>query len=213
MKKWICKTCGYTHYGEEAPEICPVCGTSKSQFNEDQKRTWNLSAFVIIFLLLTLLLLSIFACSSQVTVDNSMVKSLDLNRYLGKWYEVARFDHRFERGMAQCTAVYEMHDNGTITVTNRGVKNGEWKTSVGKGKTTDTPGLLRVSFFGPFYSDYRIMAVASDYSYALVGGSNDNYLWILSRSPQLKPDTKDQLIREARRRGYQTDNLIWVEQK
>lgn len=156
---------------------------------------------------------TLMSCQTQVTVDNSAVKSLDLKRYLGKWYEIARFDHRFERDMEHCTATYTLQEDGTIKVTNTGLKNGKWKTSTGKAKTTDVPGVLRVSFFGPFYSDYRIMMLAPDYSYALVGGSTDNYLWILSRTPQLPTDIRFQILSEAQRRGYTTDNLLWIEQK
>ena len=98
-------------------------------------------------------------------------------------------------------------------VVNRGWKDGEWNTSEGKAKLTEKPGLLRVSFFGPFYSDYRIMMLAPDYSYSLVGGNGDNYLWILSRTPQLNPETRSDILREAQRRGYKTENLIWVDQE
>ena len=173
---------------------------------------WDAFRFLIIIVILATIFSVFFACSSKLTVDNSAVKSLELNLYLGKWYEVARMDHRFERGMEYCTAVYTLEENGKIGVTNRGMKNGKWKTSLGKAKVTDEPGVLRVSFFGPFYSDYRVLMLAPDYSYALVGGNGDGYLWILSRTPQLLPDVHDLMIREAQRRGYKTENLIWVKQ-
>ena len=96
-------------------------------------------------------------CVSGPKVNNAPVSALDLNRYLGEWYEIARFDHSFERGVEQAKAKYSLKDDGTIEVVNSGIKNGKSKTAVGKGKTTDTPGLLRVSFFGPFYADYRVM--------------------------------------------------------
>lgn len=212
METWICSVCGYEHYGEEAPERCPKCGAPKAQFYKKGKGRGCAFGFLLTTVL-TAVMTTLFACHSTVTVDNSVVTRLDLNKYLGKWYEVARFDHGFERDMVQCTADYALQDDGTIKVTNRGLKNGKWKTSVGKAKVTEMPGVLRVSFFGPFYSDYRIMMVAPDYSYALIGGASDNYLWILSRTPQIKDSTRDQLLREARRRGYQTSNLIWVDQK
>ena len=165
-----------------------------------------------VMLLIIAIIFSIFSCRSATTVDNSPVSSVDLSRYLGKWYEVARFDHRFERGLSHCTALYTQQSDGTIKVINQGRKNGKWKVSEGKAKTTDTQGILRVSFFGPFYSDYRILHLGPDYSYSLVGGSSDDYLWILSRTPQLKPDVRDKLLKEAQRRGYNTDKLIWVAQ-
>lgn len=212
MEKWICKACGYIHRGDDAPERCPQCGAPQSKFYPEGKD--NGCAFSMIFIIITLsaMALTLFSCRTTKTVDNSAVKALNLNRYLGKWYEIARFDHRFERDMMLCSATYTMRDDGTITVENKGMKHGKWKTSIGRAKLTDVPGVLRVSFFRPFYSDYRVLMVAPDYSYALVGGSNDKYLWILSRTPQLDKETRGKIILEARFRGYKTENLVWVEQ-
>ena len=152
-------------------------------------------------------------CASTLKVDNAPVAALDLNRYLGEWYEIARFDHSFERGVEQAKANYTQDADGTIKVVNSGVKDGKPKTAVGKGKTTDTPGLLRVSFFGPFYADYRVMLIDKEYTYALVGSGSADYLWILSRTSRLSETAKAELLAEARRRGYDMDKLIWVEQK
>lgn len=149
------------------------------------------------------------ACQAA-TIDNTPVKTFDLKRFLGSWYEVARYDHWFERGMEQTKATYKLRTDGKIDVLNTGIKNGKPKESKGKAKTTDTAGLLRVSFFGPFYSDYRILLVDKDYQYALVGSSSDSYLWILSRKPQLTKDAKELILKEARRRGYDTSKLIWI---
>lgn len=209
MKTWICKKCGYSHQGEEAPERCPQCGAQKSEFYQYKK---NDGCAYNIVLLIILLLVTAVACNSRVTVDNSPVPSVDINRYLGNWYEVARYDHRFERGLTHCTANYTMQEDGTVQIVNRGMKKGERKTSVGKAKLTSNPGILRVSFFWPFYSDYRILMLDDDYSYALVGSDSDDFLWILSRTPSLKSETLDHIIREAHHRGYNTDNLIWVKQ-
>ena len=151
-------------------------------------------------------------CVSVPKVDNAPVVALDLNRYLGEWYEIARFDHSFERGVEQAKANYTLKDDGTIEVVNSGIKNGKPKTAVGKGKKTDTPALLRVSFFGPFYADYRVMLIDKGYSHALVGSGSADYLWILSRTPELSETAKSELLAEARRRGYDTDKLIWVRQ-
>lgn len=159
--------------------------------------------------LLILLLCMVCGCT-KLTVDNSVVDSLDVNRYLGEWYEIARYDHRFERGMENTRAIYSMRDDGMIDVINTGVKDGERKESKGKAKLTDTPALLRVSFFGPFYSDYRVMMLDADYQYALIGSGSDDYLWILSRKPSLSDTVKQQVIKEAQRRGYDTSKLIWV---
>lgn len=152
------------------------------------------------------------ACSSDNPINNEPVQEMDLNRYLGSWYELARFDHSFERGLYACTANYSMNDDGTIKVLNSGLKDGKTKVSEGKAKTTGTVGLLRVSFFGPFYSDYRVMMLADDYSYALVGSGSDKYLWILSRTPELSESIKQSILQEAVRRGYNINNLIWVDQ-
>lgn len=152
-----------------------------------------------------------FSCSGQ-KVDNSPVSSLDLNRYLGNWYEIARFDHSFERGLTHAKANYALNPDGTIVVTNSGLLDGKQKESIGKAKITDTVGLLRVSFFGPFYSDYRVMMLAEDYSYALVGSKNAKYLWILSRTPELPQEILTKILAVATARGYDTGKLIWVEQ-
>ena len=151
-------------------------------------------------------------CVSVPKVDNAPVVALDLNRYLGEWYEIARFDHSFERGVEQAKANYTQNADGTIKVVNSGVKDGKPKTAIGKGKTTDTPGLLRVSFFGPFYADYRVMLIDKDYSHALVGSGSADYLWILSRTPSLDGDAKVAILDEIHRRGYDAKKLIWVKQ-
>ena len=152
-------------------------------------------------------------CVSGQKVDNTPVSALDLNRYLGEWYEIARFDHSFERGVERAKASYTQKADGTIKVVNSGIKNGKPKTATGTGKTTGTPGLLRVSFFGPFYADYRVMLIDKEYTYALVGSGSADYLWILSRTSELSETAKSELLAEARRRGYDTGKLIWVEQK
>ena len=152
-------------------------------------------------------------CVSGPKVDNTLVATLDLNRYLGEWYEIARFDHSFERGVEQAKANYTLNEDGTIKVVNSGIKDGMPKTAIGKGKRTETPALLRVSFFGPFYADYRVMKIDDGYTYALVGSGSADYLWMLSRTRVLPAATKDELLAEAKRRGYDTEKLIWVKQE
>ncbi len=163
--------------------------------------------------LFLVLLTSLFfcACGGTLTVDNSVVGNLELNRFLGDWYEIARFDHTFEMGMQETKANYALKDDGTIAVTNQGMKNGEPKTANGKAKLTDVAAVLRVSFFGPFYSDYRVMLIDEDYQYALIGSGSDDYLWILSRTPRISDEVKQIILNEARRRGYDVSQLIWVE--
>ena len=155
----------------------------------------------------------ITGCVSGPKVDNTPVAALDLNRYLGEWYEIARFDHSFERGVEQAKAVYTLKEDGTIKVENSGIKDGKPKTAIGKGKRTKEPALLRVSFFGPFYADYRVMKIDEAYTHALVGSGGANYLWILSRAKVLPDAAKSELLDEAKRRGYDTDKLIWVRQQ
>lgn len=212
MKKWNCKVCDYTHQGEQAPEHCPVCGSPADRFYLENRTNRDAFSVFLIVIIVAAILFAVFGCGSSVTVDNSSVQSLELNRYLGRWYEVARFDHRFERHLTHCTATYTLEDDGTLRIENQGMKKGRLKTSIGKGKLTEQPGVFRVSFFGPFYSDYRVLMIAPDYSYALVGGSSDHYLWILSRTPELSSSIRDTLLQEAHRRGYTTSNLQWVPQ-
>ena len=152
-------------------------------------------------------------CVSGPKVDNAPVAELDLNRYLGEWYEIARFDHSFERGVEQAKAVYMLKEDGTIKVENSGIKDGKPKTAIGKGKRTIEPALLRVSFFGPFYADYRVMKIDAAYTYALVGSGGADCLWILSRTKVLPDAAKRELLDEAKRRGYDTNKLIWVRQQ
>ena len=165
------------------------------------------------FFLMALVVSLFGACDASSKVDNSTVKSIDLNRYLGSWYEIAKFDHSFERGLDYAMANYTLRNDGKIDVLNTGIKDGRAKDAKGIAKTTNIPGLLKVSFFGPFYSDYRIMMLDADYQYVLVGGSTDKYLWILSRTPQLDDATKTLILAEANRRGYDTSKLIWVKQQ
>lgn len=160
---------------------------------------------------LSVLLCLLTGCS-KLTVDNSVVTNFDLKRFLGDWYEIARFDHKFERGMEQTKAIYILRKDGKVDVLNSGMKNGKYSEAKGVAKLTDKPSLLRVSFWRPFYSDYRIMFIDDDYQYALVGSGSDDYLWILSRTPQIPDGIKELIIAEAQSRGYDTEKLIWVRQ-
>ena len=161
----------------------------------------------------TMLTVVLAGCASAPKVDNSVVAAFDLNRYLGDWYEIARFDHRFERGIEETKATYSLREDGKVDVLNSGVKNGEPSKAKGVGKTTKTPGLLRVTFFWPFYADYRVMAIDDAYTAALVGSGGADYLWILSRTSKLDPKMKESLLAEASRRGYDISKLLWIRQK
>ncbi len=171
-----------------------------------------------IFFILLLAALVVAGCKNQnsAIMNQPGIEQFDLQRYLGQWYEIARYDHRFERGLEGVTATYSLRDDGKIKVVNAGYKNsldGKYKEAVGKAKTTDVPGKLKVSFFWFFYADYIILELDDDYQWALIGSSSDNYLWILSRTPQLDERTKEHILAKARARGYDTSKLIWVKQK
>lgn len=144
------------------------------------------------------------------------IASLDVQRYLGTWYEIARFDHRFERDLECVTAHYSLRDDGMIKVINRGrnTKSGEWKDAEGKAAALNTPadGQLKVSFFGPFYSGYNVLVLDKDYRYALVAGPNRNYLWILSRTPTLDEDHYNALVDIANAQGFDTSALLRIPQ-
>ena len=153
------------------------------------------------------------ACTKE--FDNSTVREFDLSRYLGEWYEIARYDHSFERGMDNTMAQYILQEDGKVVVLNSGWKNGDYKIAEGKAKYPDPenkPGALKVSFFLFFYSDYNVMMVDEDYQISLVGSKSDKYLWILSRTPVPDQDLLESVLIEAERRGYDTSQLIWVDQ-
>ena len=148
--------------------------------------------------------------------DNSPVASFDLSKYLGTWYEIARFDHVFERGLENVTAEYLLRDDGKVDVINSGWKGGKFKMAHGKARQPDPsgdPAHLEVSFFLNFYSDYNVLMLDDMYQVALVGSKSPKYLWILSRSPQVSDIVIDALVEEAERRGYDTSKLIWVNQE
>jgi len=164
-------------------------------------------------------ILSIAGCQSKTPedMDFSTVQELDLKRYMGKWYEIARFDHRFERNLVGVTATYSLRDDGKITVINAGYKNtldGKFRKTKGKAKqpNPEEPGKLKVAFFLFFYADYYIFELDENYQLALIGSSSDKYLWILSRTPQLEQETLDDILAKATARGFDTSRLIWVPQ-
>jgi apolipoprotein D and lipocalin family protein len=144
------------------------------------------------------------------------VKPFDSGRYLGKWYEIARLDFRYERGLNNTTANYSLNDDGTIKVVNSGynVEKKEWQEAIGKAKFVGATneGKLKVSFFGPFYSGYNVIALDDEYKYALIAGRSLDYLWILSREKTISNSTKLKYLELAKGLGYDTDALIWVEQ-
>ncbi|GLS82898.1 lipocalin family protein [Paraferrimonas haliotis] len=165
----------------------------------------------------TVLLMSILLSACVGLPDKvSPVSNFELPRYLGTWYEVARLDHSFERGMNQVTANYSMRDDGGVKVLNRGFKTNEqqWQEAEGKAyfvEGTDS-GYLKVSFFGPFYGSYVVFELdKQDYQYAFVAGPNHDYLWLLARTPQVSEQLKQRFLNEAKQRGFNTEEIIFVE--
>lgn len=144
------------------------------------------------------------------------VDQFNSNKYLGKWYEIARLDHSFERGLTNVNATYSMRDDGGIWVINRGydAQKQQWKEAEGRAYFVNSPdqGYLKVSFFGPFYGAYVVVELDHEkYQYSLVSGPDKSYLWILSRTPQMDKETERRLVEKAAALGFDTGKLIFVE--
>ena len=169
---------------------------------------------VIANLLLALLLVG----CTDIPPGLQPVTEFQLEKYLGEWYEIARLDHSFERNLSNVTAQYSRRKDGGIEVVNRGFneKSEKWKEITGRGYFIDkeTVGSLKVTFFPPFYGGYHIVALdKQDYRYSMVVGPSRSYLWILSREKTLDPRILNELIAEAKQWGFNTDELIYVDQK
>lgn len=168
-------------------------------------------------------LLPLFFSACMGVPDNvKVIASVDANQYLGTWYEIARLDHSFERDLEKVTANYSLRDDGGIKVINKGFNSQTkvWKEAEGKAYFVDpanpdktNTGKLKVSFFGPFYGAYNIIALDKPYyNYVMLCGPNKSYFWILSRTPQLPYPIKQELISQAKALGFATDKLIYVDQ-
>ncbi|MDA3879997.1 MAG: lipocalin family protein [Prolixibacteraceae bacterium] len=166
----------------------------------------------VLFILVTLSCKTHEMAQPDQSIDSAF--KFELEEYLGAWYEIARFDHKFERGLEQVTATYSMRTDGKIKVLNQGYKDGKLKKAEGKAKLAapDTPRRLKVSFFLFFYAPYNILELDEDYTYALIGSETEDYLWILSRTPQMDDETYQMLLENAKKRGYDTSKLIEVKQ-
>lgn len=145
------------------------------------------------------------------------VKNFNVSRYLGKWYEIARLDHSFERGLSNVTAEYELRSDDGINVINRGflAEENKWKVAEGKAYFVGSrdEGHLKVSFFGPFYGSYIIFDLDQEnYQYAFVSGYNTSYLWLLSRTPTVSEDVKKRFVEKSKELGFDTNALIFTEQ-
>ncbi|MCW8851922.1 MAG: lipocalin family protein [Gammaproteobacteria bacterium] len=164
---------------------------------------------------LSVLLLILTACTGK--PDGVVaVKDFELDRYLGKWYEIARLDHSFERGLSNITAEYSLRDDGGVKVINSGFskEDNEWQQAEGKAFFVDETdsGHLKVSFFGPFYGSYIVFELEKkDYQYAFVSGPDTSYLWLLARTPQVDEKVTQQFVKRSQELGFDTSKLIYVE--
>jgi apolipoprotein D and lipocalin family protein len=166
-------------------------------------------AFLVVFM-------SLFASGCLgIPKGVNAVNDFDSNKYLGKWYEIARLDHSFERGLDRVTAEYSLRDDGGVRVKNRGFSTAEnkWKEAEGKAYFIrgHDEGYLKVSFFGPFYGSYVVFGLDKEkYQYAFVAGYNKSYLWFLSRTPTVSNELIDQFVKRSKDLGFDTDHLIFV---
>ena len=174
----------------------------------------SLRASILIFLMA----LTLAACSTAPPEGLRPVSAFDLNRYLGQWYEIARLDHSFERGMTDVNATYQLQGDGSVKVVNRGYSTQKqaWKEAIGRAVFIgdSSTASLKVSFFGPFYGGYHVIALDQQhYRWSLVAGPDRDYLWILARDKTLPPEVREQLVGQAKALGFATDKLIWIEQQ
>jgi len=166
-------------------------------------------------ILLFTLLLFFTGCNSK-HPHLETVKQVDIQKYKGTWYEIARFEHYFEKGCRNVTATYDLKDNGDIKVTNECtmIEDNAKKEASGVAYPVDeTNSKLKVSFFRPFYGDYYIIDLANDYSYALVGSPNRELLWILSRTKTISSQTKNKLLEKLPALGFDKEKFVWTIQE
>lgn len=159
---------------------------------------------------------ALFACTGM-PEGVKPVENFNLNKYQGKWYEIARLDHSFERGLEQVTAQYQLMPNGYVKVTNRGfsTKENSWDVATGKAKFVDREniGFLKVSFFGPFYGSYVIFNLDEQYQHSFVAGPNTSYLWLLSRTPNPDKAVINRFLTMSKELGFDTKTIIFPKHK
>ncbi|MCQ2591335.1 MAG: lipocalin family protein [Treponema sp.] len=158
------------------------------------------------------------ACAKESKITAKPVENFKIERYLGDWYEIGRFDFKWEKDMKNVRANYSLNSDGTIKVTNSGYNyvSRKEKQSIGKAKFATSKkdvGNLKVSFFGPFYSAYKVIVLDSNYQYALVAGANNKLLWILSRTPTIPENVKENYIQIAKSAGYDFSDFVWTIQE
>lgn len=156
------------------------------------------------------------ACTTPRTPDGlQAVSGFDVKRYMGQWHEVARIENSFERGLTRAGATYSLNPDSTVKVVNRGYDpvRKEWKEAEGTARFVGDPAraALKVSFFGPFYGGYNVVALDENYQWAMVVGSSREYLWVLSRSPSLSADVREHLMERARAMGIDVNRIRWAQ--
>lgn len=178
----------------------------------------KVNTYPVLSRIVSVLLITLSIGCTSVPEGVEPIAGFDSEKYLGTWYEIARFDHSFERGLDNVTATYTRRDDGGIDVLNRGFDQtvGEWDEANGKAYFVGDQNLghLKVSFFGPFYASYVIMALDKEmYQYSVVTGPSRDYFWILARRPEIDEDTLQNLLAFAQQQGYDTRKLIWVQHR
>ena len=179
-------------------------------------RTFMKKSTLIIGLATTAIAVGVLSSCKDTTPEGVVpVKPFNIERYMGKWYEIARLDFKYERDLNNVTAQYTLNPNGTVKVVNRGYnyKKNEWKEAKGKAKFAGSrdEAKLKVSFFGPFFSGYNVIAIDPGYKYALIAGESLEYLWLLSREKTMPEEIKLAYLEKAKVIGYDISNLVWVE--
>ncbi len=168
----------------------------------------------ILVTVFSLLIVAFFHSCASIPENAKAVEKFDVNKYTGTWYEIARFDYRFERNLDNVSAQYSLDDKGNVIVLNSGYnyKKEEWKKAEGvaKFRGDEDVAKLKVSFFGPFYSGYNVVALDDNYQYALVAGKDLDYLWILSRTKNIPEEIKTNYLKIAEEIGYDMSKLVWV---
>lgn len=198
--------------------------TVNEKNNPDEKGFWAMTGpqlnnrpwFTVVAVLLAVLC-GLTACSTTVPEGMTPVTPFDINRYQGKWHEIARLDHSFERDLSEVTASYRLQSDGSVEVINRGydARKKEWRKAAGHALFTGASNRasLKVSFFGPFYGGYHVVSLDQNYRWAMVVGPSRNYFWILAREKQLPATTQEQLLLQAKVLGIDTEkaDLGWAD--
>lgn len=163
--------------------------------------------------IISFLSLFFFGCSNNYPPLKT-VEKVDINAYLGTWYEIARYEHFFEKGCTNVSATYTLNESGNISVLNQCMKADGMSKAEGEAYATDaTNAKLKVSFFRPFYGDYWILMLGEQYEYALIGEESREYLWILSRTKKMDDAVIKMILKKLPELGYTQDKLIWTTQK